>query len=228
MSESNLRKVLGQADVIDYDEGQLAYERYNMLMQRIAIRYAQPLDRVVAAFCALSPNNDYQGNLRSLISVLEGVDQQRPWSTIQISTYRHCGQRAYNYLKGLADFELEVKGPKILNFYYNILQPRDVRWVTIDGHMVGAWRDNLKLTMKQAIPSASEYREIKAAVQRIAFDRFLVPNHVQAIIWFTRKRLARSVYSPQLSLFAERGDIWDTLKDLERIKPFPWRKKDDI
>jgi hypothetical protein len=76
----NLRRVWDQSDFTDYAEGMLAYSRYNATLTRLAKRYGYPLESVVGAFAALSPNNDYMNNLRSTVSLLRGSERtSRVW-----------------------------------------------------------------------------------------------------------------------------------------------------
>ena len=215
---SNLEAMLAQADANDVVEGQLAYVRYHQVMCTLAQRYSVPLPRVVAAFVSLSPNNDYAGNLRSTVSVLAGRYTQDD-DAITVSTYKHCRTRALQYVRGQRDFLREAKGPKITNFYHNILTPDDSRWVTIDGHMVAAWKGQ-RLVMKQALCTLREYREIAAATKALAFQNFMLPNQVQAIIWFARKRTLHVKYNGQLNLFGAKDDVWNTLKDVTQMKPY--------
>src|SRR4051812_1436254 len=100
MSLFNLAAAWEQSDAIDREEGALAYRRYNALMRSIADKHNRQLDRVVAAFVALSPNNDYKSNLRSLVSLLEGLNNGLPIRRITVSSYGHCKRRAASYLDG--------------------------------------------------------------------------------------------------------------------------------
>lgn len=223
MSQSNLQKMWAQMDRTDYQEGLLAYTRYNLVMRELADRFGVELDRVVAAFCATSPNNDYVGNLRSVISLLDGYVKGVPFERVQITTYRHCGERAWRYLAGLSKFLDDAKGLKIRSFYQNILSPEDTRWVTVDGHMVAAWRGE-RLTMKEAIcRGAREYHAIANGVKALAFNEFVAPCQYQAIIWFVRKRVFNVKYDGQLGLFASKDDAWRTLQDVAALKPYPSR-----
>ena len=74
MSEANIMMVWERADAIDRYEGIMAYQRYNATMQEIGAAFCFSLESVVGAFCALSPNNDYIGNLRSLVTLLSGFN----------------------------------------------------------------------------------------------------------------------------------------------------------
>lgn len=220
MSKENLHRMFRQADSDDYREGMVAYNRYHVLMCDIARMYGAPLDRTVAAFCALSPNNDYTGNLRSLVTCLDAWSSGRSFDTVQVSTYRHCGERAWSYLDGSAIFLEEVKGLKIRNFYTNVLHPDDPLAVTIDGHMVAAYRGQ-NLTMKEAIcRTPKEYNEIAFATRMLSFMECLSPSQYQAIVWFTRKRVFNIKYEGNRDLFLPANDLWRTSRDASSIMPF--------
>lgn len=213
------------ADTVDMDEGMVAYERYNMVMRRLAEKYGTSIDRVCAAFCSLSPNSDYHGNLRSTVSVLEGVNKGLTAPDIIVSTYGHCKQRALAYARGDLLFENNTTGPKILNFYFNILKPRSQSFVTIDGHMAAMWKGRPDATMKDSLISKREYHDIAHAVKSFAFRNYILPNQMQAILWFTRKRLLNVKYeTAQFDLFGDATDVWKTARSAEEIMPY--RKAD--
>lgn len=220
----NLASVFARADAEDRSTGLHIYCKYRDLMCEFSDRYHYPLERVVAAFVSLSPNNDYVGNLRSLLSLCEGIESHYSLERIKVSTYRACLQRAYNYLIGEKEFLQETCGYKIINFYHNVLRPHDNRFVTIDGHVSAIWRGGLiPMTMKDAvIRSGSEYDQIACAVKQLAFSEFLLPNQYQAILWLTRKRLLGIKYDPQLSLFADvcRDKEWGQHLTLADLEPF--------
>ncbi len=216
--EKNLEAMLNQSDSIDQLEGQVAYTRYRAVMQSLSVEYRYSIGVTIAAFVSLSPNSDYLGNLRSVVSVMKGLREGIARDKIVVSTYNHCKFRAIQYLNGERDFLQETKGPKIINFYHNVLDPSDCRWVTIDGHMVAAARGEA-LTMKEALCTAREYREIANAIKRIAFRRFYLPNQIQAQLWFTRKRLFKIRFEPQQSLF-HMGNQWKTLVDTSQLMPY--------
>lgn len=219
----NLGTLFGLADADDRREGRLAYERYHQTMCLFAEHYDFPLERVVAAFVSLSPNSDYHGNLRSLASVLRGIRTGLSVGNITVSTYKHCRDRAYHFALG-EPFETPGRGPKITAFYNNILNPDDDRFVTIDGHIALAYA-GLKGTMKDAKVGDRLYREITQVVKHLAFREHLVPCEMQAILWFARKRLLAIKYEPQLSLFADATDKWNTLLHPRDIEPYQPNKE---
>lgn len=219
--QDNLARMFKRADAIDLHEGQLAYQRYHNVMVQLSQKFSIELEKVIAVFASTSPNNDYYGNLRSTVSVLAGIYHGVPLEQITISTYNHCRDRAYQYGTGQRDFLKENKGPKIFNFFQNLLDPNDNRYVTIDEHMSAIWQDK-NLTMKEAIVrTKKEYNEIADAVKRLAFDAAMLPNQYQAVLWFTRKRLHNIKSEMQFDLLVPKGDLWKTSRDINELKPYP-------
>lgn len=195
----NLVWLYDQSDRYDRAEGKQAYFRYHLLMQRFADHYGFPLDRTVAAFAALSPNSDYYGNLRSLASLLGGINEGRPVKHITVSTYKHAAERAYRFATGKSIFLDVTKGLKTRAFYRNILEPWDEIDVTIDGHMIAAFRGE-NLTMKEAKVTTRLYKSISHHIQLLARNHGLLPNQMQAILWFTRKRILNIKHDGQMAL----------------------------
>ena len=219
----NLKKYLRLADAIDIAESQTAYTNYNRMMRRVSDFYGFPLDLTVAAFCALSPNNDYFGNLRSLVSVLQGVVLRVPPDAITISTYNHCKLRALDYLQGAEGFVSAGRGLKTLSFYQNILTPDTPDWVTIDGHIAAAYNGNPLATMKDSILTRRNYAEISDTLFGLALDAGELPSTMQARVWLTRKRLYRIKFNPNMDMFREEGDQSGILLDPALIHPYPLR-----
>lgn len=220
--EENLKAMFARADKVDLAEGLLAYQRYHRVIHDMAAHWGTFPDRTLAAFVALSPNNDYVGNLRSLASCLEGVMAGKPVENVKVSTYNHCRDRAYSYLLGRVNFLDDAKGLKIRNFYHNVLCPDSNLWVTVDGHICAVWRGE-RLTMKEAIVKGKhEYNEIANAIKRLAFSEFMLPNQYQTVLWFTRKRtLGIKVGSAmQHDWLMPSDDMWKTYHNVDEIKPY--------
>lgn len=208
------------ADRIDREEGRLAYHRYYQVMFRIACSWGVPMDRVVAAFAALSPNSDYLGNVRSLVSVLDGLKLGVPHDRITVSTYKHCRDRAIAYLEGAEEFLSHAKGRKTRAFYRNIRAPDDPEPVTVDGHIYAIWSNRPNITMKDAKVTPRIYDEIAADIRELALAIGVIPNQLQATLWFTRKRVRNIIYNGQFDLFLDPTDAWQTYLAIEDIKPY--------
>lgn len=57
-------------------------------------------------------------------------------------------------------------------------------------------------TMKEAGPwlTRVRYREVERTIQDMAHDLRMLPHQVQAVLWFTRKRVRGVVYDPQMDM----------------------------
>lgn len=218
MSRANIEKWFRLADDVDRREGAQAYIRYRIVMESFVERFGYPLETTVAAFVALSPNTDYLSNLRSLVSVLHGLRNGIPHDEITVSTYNHNKRRAISYLLGEAPFVAPARGRKILSFYDNILYPLTSNRVTVDGHMIAIWRDE-NLTMKEATVRPREYDAVEAEVRRLAFYHQMVPCEMQAVLWFTRKRV-QGIKFKQAGLFDDQTDQWGTLSLAHELQPY--------
>ncbi len=183
----------------DLTFGLKAYGVYHRALRRWAAHFGFGFVQTVEAFAALSPNNDYVGNLRSLSAVMEAAARGRPDFTI--STYRACGLRAYSYLIGEVSFLDTVKGRKITAFRENILYPDTSRLVTVDGHMGSLWAGH-DLTMKEAVPIVNRhYSDIERAISSVARKAKMAPCQAQATLWAYRKRTRAVLWDSQLDLF---------------------------
>jgi len=216
MSISNIKKVLAQADAIDFTEGKAAYRNYHELLKVIADFYNVGFVQTVQAFVSLSPNNDYVGNLRSLVTLINGVKTNISVDKIKCSTYKHCRDRAYEYFVGNKDFLIETKGLKITAFYHNILKPDDKSHITIDGHMHNVW-SGTRRTMKEVAILKMKYETIEKDFKFVARQACLIPNQLQAICWFTWKRINNIIFNPQLDLL-NPSDHWRLIRNPENIK----------
>lgn len=227
MTYKHLVHMWDQRDDHDHREGLRAYERYKLVMGTFAMWYGFPVGEVTSAFVALSPNNDYHGNLRSLASVLDGRANDVPLDRITVSTYNACRDRAYLYLDGQVSFLDTVKGPKIRAFRDNILRPDRSPLVTVDGHMVCAWTGK-DMTMKEAarvMTSQTMYRRIASDIVELSVAHDIAPCQAQAVLWFTRKRVKAVKYDAQLSLFHNLDDTHRTLCDPKDYPPYPIKQE---
>lgn len=218
MSIKNIEYVLNKADTVDINEGKKAYFGYNKILTEIANHYEVGFVQTVACFVALSPNNDYMGNLRSTVGVIQGFKAKKDVSQIKVSTYNACKIRAFNYLTGNKDFLIETKGPKTRSFYFNIIKPEDSEHITIDGHMFGLYQGK-RVTMVEVAKLGFNYQKVARDFKIVARKNKLIPNQLQAILWFTWKRINKVIYTPQLNLL-EQNNHWGLSVPIDQIIPF--------
>lgn len=227
MSLKNLQAAFARVNDDDVRFGREAYWTYRHAMIRFSQFYRTGFVQTTEAFVALSPNNDYHGNLRSLAAVLFSAASGTPFSELTISTYRACGLRALSYVRGVASFSDTVTGPKITAFRDNILYPDASKRVTIDGHMIAVWHGR-DLTMKEAaslLKSRAQYAEIEDGFRKFARKIGFSCNQLQATLWASRKRLGSISYSDQIELFSG-SNRWLEVPDPMNYPPYQielWR-----
>jgi hypothetical protein len=90
-------------------------------------------------------------------------------------------------------------GRKTRTFYDNITDPDNASGlVTVDGHMINAWRGEVRL-LKTIRMTDAQYTEVEQGVQAFARLRNMRPSHMQALLWFGWKRKHRILDNPQLA-----------------------------
>lgn len=214
---ANLEKLWSQADQLDISDGLKAYIRYHDMFFAMAHRYGTTIEVAVGVFSALSPNNDYLNNLRGAATLLHwarhGVTNL---NNVNVGTFHHARARAIRLINGEPFFEVS-KGLKTRNFYLNIVDPTDPIPVTIDGHMYWAahGKDG---TMTEVRLGRPEYREIAGNIRELAKRQGFLPCQMQAILWFTRKRIKQVVYDRQLDFMSADQGFQKTVFGIDEIK----------
>jgi hypothetical protein len=118
-----------------------------------------------------------------------------------LGTYRHCAARAYRILFNEPPEDVFGRDAlKTYNFYRNIVDPSDPNWVTIDGHMYNLWRGE-QTTLDQArIPGPKRYGEIAGDCKELALALGVLPNQLQATLWYCYKRVNGIRFNYQIDL----------------------------
>ena len=176
-----------QATAHDYTIGLDAFPKYNRIMARLA-EYCHTSPKIAAAvFSALSPNNDYHGNLRDANTLLTAAHRGQTLADFTVSTYGQNKRKAWRIAHGEDPLELIV-AKKTRSFFLNIHNPNDPFPVTVDGHMVNVWRCKRESLVGLRFPHRL-YDEIANGVRELAEQNKLVPCQVQSIVWMTWRRL---------------------------------------
>lgn len=194
VSRENLQRVFDQALEVDHETARQAWRKYQLLTTKIAETHGYAPKIGAAVFAAVSPNNDYYGNLRDTNRLLRaaaqdrGLDSLYGLDTFKVSTYGNNKRKAWRIAKG-ADPLVEIVAPKTRSFYLNILNPDDPHPVTIDGHMYNAWRNKrVQLNAADVKFTRRVYEQIADDVREMSQRLGLIANVVQGVIWFAWRR----------------------------------------
>ena len=204
MSVVNLKCVLEQAQPHEVEEGKSAYTRYNLIMSRVAAATGCSLRTASAVFSALSPNNDYHGNLRDARTLLQAAQAGRTIDSFAVSTYGQNKRKAWQLAHGAEPLNLIV-ADKTRNFFLNITDPADRQPVTIDGHMYNIWASERK-PLVGLRTNRAHYACVADGVRILASECGLVPCQLQAVLWLTWRRIHGIKPSKQLTFWDD--DLW--------------------
>lgn len=197
----NLIKVFEKADRADIKIAEEAWFKMNRLCSEIASKHGFSKRVGAAVFAALSPNNDYHGNLRDADRLLEAAKAQVGIDGFKVSTYGNNKRKAWRIAHGEDPLDLIVF-PKTRSFFLNIYDPHDPWPVTVDGHIYNAWRGE-RISLKGAAQKGNHrlYEEVANDVRALGAQKGLIPNVVQGIIWYSWRRMHSILTPKQLPLW---------------------------
>lgn len=184
----NIFQVYSRSDRKDLIAGMCAYQNYHDTMRKIAKRFGVHDRVVMGCFAALSPNNDYNGNLKDTETVISTFLDGKSVESANVTTYKPNRTKAWSICQGEAPLDV-LGGKKVRSFYQNIVDPDDEVPVTIDGHMYSVWMLQ-RFNMSDAkVGSGKQYDIIADDYRAVAKTLGVLPNVLQATCWFTWKRI---------------------------------------
>lgn len=201
MSRENFEKILEQSNASDWETASQAWFRYNHIVGGIAKTFGFPVEVGVAVFAALSPNNDYLGNIRDTARLLSAAEAGAEIQDFKVSTYGANKRKAWQIVKGENPLDV-ITANKTRNFFLNVANPSDPYPVTVDGHIFNAWSGKrIPLNSAEMKRYAKYYSEVADEIRQIGLERRIIPNVVQGVIWYCWKRIHRIKLSGQLELW---------------------------
>jgi len=195
MSIDNLMMVYQKATVWERSFGLKYYDTQRQRLSVRALQRGMHPSAVVAAFAVLSPNNSEKHTYRDLdvcIGILSG--ELSPMT--KTSAYPLNKLKALSCLQGRHPLTI-LKGNKVVAFYRNTMNPDDSRFVTVDGHMAGAWVGQ-RFLMREARITDRLYREIAEGVRTVSREVGCAAPRLQSILWLAWKRIQNAAHNPQM------------------------------
>jgi len=208
MPMENLVNWWNTSSQMDRDYGKTAYHGYKFDIMKILP--TRSMDVGCAVFALLSPNNDYNGNVDSMRKVVAAHRRGIPAREIEgLTCYRACAERAYRVLDcEPIDNVFGKNANKTYNFYRNILDPEDPRFVTIDGHMYNLWRGEITTLKEVAVHfKPKQYKVIADDFKAFARALDIPPSQLQATLWWIWKRVNRIRFDYQIDLPLELAEV---------------------
>jgi hypothetical protein len=200
MSVEHLRQVAAQATPYERHVALNSYFKYRQMVTDIAQKHGFSPRTGAAVFAALSPNNDYHGNLRDCHNLLQAAAQGCSMKSFGVSTYGPNKRKAWAIASGTDPFEL-ITARKTRNFFLNIDNPLNPEPVTVDGHLFNCWRAE-RTSLVGLRHSARQYDEVAQGVRELAREEGILPCQMQGLLWITHRRIHRILTSGQ-------SEFWD-------------------
>lgn len=211
MSVDNLRIVFERATTADVRSAMDSYWKYNQMVTAMATKHGFTTKIGAGVFSALSPNNDYHGNLRDAHSLIAAAGAGKSIDDFKVSTYGPNKRKAWAIVNGTDPLELIV-AKKTRNFFLNINDPTDIEPICIDGHMFNMWLAQRVSLVGLSVRSGL-YDEVAAGVRQFAAEKGVIPWQMQGILWLTWRRI-HGIFKDQ------QREFWDVDYIAARL---PWQ-----
>jgi len=142
--------------------------------------YGVSLIQVSGIMSALSPNNKFESNCKSLEKFLQYKGQ------CKVTTFNGQKLKAQAILDMDTPCENSIKeilrGNKTMAFFENIYRPHTSEAVTVDLWQI-RWAKKLKLIPEQGGLTDKRYKIVANEVKKYANDLGLKPHEYQALTW---------------------------------------------
>ena len=156
------------------------YFEINAYLQLLSEVYDVPLIKVAGIMSALSPNNTFKSNCKSLERFLETN------GNCKVSTFNAQKNKALTILHMVNPTESEIKkvlsGLKTQSFFENMYRPETSKSVTIDLWQI-RWAKRLGILSEKDSLTPKRYRMLSDIITKVARDLQLLPHQYQALSW---------------------------------------------
>lgn len=157
------------------------YYEVNDFCQSLSEIYDIPLIKVSGIMSALSPNNTFASNCKSLEKFLKYK------TDCKVTTFNGQKNKAIEIYFMESPTEEKIKkvlgGLKTQSFFENIYRPHTSTSVTIDLWMI-RWAKTIGIMPEKASLTPKRYRMISDMVKKVALDLHLKrPHEMQALLW---------------------------------------------
>lgn len=165
--------------VTNKTEGLNWYTEGHSFCKEVANTHSLSLPVVCGVLSALSPGMNWERNKLETITLIKGARLNK--GGFKFTTYGQNVIKATEILEGIRKpheaFSMKT-GAKTYNFFYNLLEPSNPDYLTVDRHTYRITTDD----EYTHIP-ISKYRSIADHYKRAADRIGIIPNQLQAVLW---------------------------------------------
>lgn len=164
--EQQLDSIIKQATSEQINDGVVWYQKAHEFCKELSKEFGVEFEKVCGVVSALSPQKRWNSNKRIAREYFQG--KKNIHTKVQVSK---C-----DWIMRGDNIEKCLGGLKTVNFYYNILNPKDGNWFTIDRWILNIFNETPKLTPKK-------YNQLKQVGINYSEQTPWVSPEVQAIAW---------------------------------------------
>ena len=191
---ANIRKVLQQATGEELAAGNDWYQAANERALMMALDFGISIEAVAYIIAALSPSVRWEQNVTAARKLLEAVvagestDLVLPGYPNNVAKAKTIARLAHARFSP-EQWKKHLKGPKVVEFAENIINPSRCQQVTLDTHAISVASGKRFTTKSAPELRIAEFTRISAAYVKVAAEYNISPNQCQAITWLVWRRL---------------------------------------
>jgi hypothetical protein len=196
---NNFERVYLQSTEIERAMGLHWYADQHSYLKDMANHFDVPMKLVCGITAVLSPQISYQQNINLAYHVLK-FKGKLP-SNLKTPCFSLNLKKAIKIYKSKKVFP-SLRGPKVTQFYLNLLNPFDDNSITIDTFMIACYYELSDRNDCSKYTGEKNIEFLKSEIKKLAGKYDLLPLQFQAIVWLTYHRIVKSMksYNSQLTL----------------------------
>lgn len=196
---NNFERVYLESTEIEKNMGLHWYQDQHNYLKDMSTHFDIPLNIVCGITAALSPMVSWQQNVNMTYHILKfkGVMP----TNIKMPGFNVNVKKAIKIYKNNSVFPY-LSGPKVTQFYQNLLNPFHEESITIDSFMISCYYGTMDKGEIHKYSNEKHVEPLKDEIRTLANKYDLLPLQFQAITWIAYHREVRSMqsYTGQLTL----------------------------
>lgn len=196
---NNFEKTYLESNQFERNAGFHWYNDGHNYLKDMSIHFNVPLKIVCGLVAVISPGLSWSQNTLLAYHILKF--KSRLPSFIKNACYPANLKKAVAIYRTKKVFP-HLKGPKVVQFYFNLLNPFDDGCITIDRFMISCYYNELNIDSLKKYMSPKHIETLKVEISKLSIKYDLLPCQFQAIVWLAYHRIVKSMvsYSGQLQL----------------------------
>ena len=195
---NNFEKTYLESNQFERSAGFYWYNDSHNYLKDMAVHFGVSLEVVCGIVAVTSPGLAWNQNTLLAYNILKFRGKLL---NIKVLGYRRNFQKAITIYRTKKVFPY-LRGPKVVQFYFNLLDPFNDKVITIDRFMLSCYYNELNIDNLKKYMSPKHIENLKVEIQKLSVQYDLLPCQFQAIVWLAYHRIVKSMnsYSGQLRL----------------------------